>query len=234
MGEVMKASAISFRCFLALVLVVLLLAVSGSALAQAISLPRPRLQSKVSVEEAIQARRSIRAFARAPLQFSEVAQIVWAAQGITESAQGRRAAPSAGALYPVEIYLAVTKGGVEGLEVGVYRYDAANHGLQRVSAENRTERIVRAARNQTWAGQAALMVIIAGEYARTAVKYGERAQRYVHIEVGCVAENIFLQVQALGLRAGIIGAFDDASLQEAATLPAAHEPLLIMPVGRPR
>ena len=130
--------------------------------------------------------------------------------------------------------MAVASGGVEGLEAGIYGYDAAKHALHRVSAEDRTESIVRAARNQAWAGQAALMVIIAAEYARTAVKYGDRAPRYVHIEVGCIAENIFLQVQALGLSAGIIGAFDDAALQQAAALAAAHEPLLIMPVGRSR
>lgn len=230
----MKVLAIPLRRFWLPALAVLILTASGTPLAQTILLPRPRLKSQVSVEEAIQARRSIRAYAPAPLQLFEVAQIVWAAQGITDSYSGKRAAPSAGALYPMEVYLAVATGRVEGLEAGIYRYDAAAHALRRVSADDCTERIVQAAHNQAWAGQAALMVIIAGEYARTAVKYGARARRYVHIEAGCLAENVFLQVQALGLRAGIIGAFDDAALQRAAALPAAHEPLLIMPVGRPR
>ncbi len=230
----MKVAAIPLRRFLFLVSVVFLLSASEGLLAQTVALSGPRLKSQVSVEEAIQARRSVRAYAAAPLQLFEVAQIVWAAQGITESQSGKRAAPSAGALYPMEVYLAVAKGRVEGLEAGIYRYDARAHALHQVSAGDYTERIVQAARNQAWAGQAPLMVIIAGEYARTAGKYGQRAHRYVHIEAGCLAENIFLQVQALGLRAGIIGAFDDAALQQAAALPAAHEPLLIMPVGRPR
>jgi SagB-type dehydrogenase family enzyme len=79
--------------------------------------------------------------------------------------------------------------------------------------------------------EAPVIVLFAAEYARCTSKYGERGVRYTHMEVGHAAQNLFLEAEALGLGAGIVGAFDDAALSRLCRLPAAHEPLLVMPVG---
>jgi SagB-type dehydrogenase family enzyme len=209
-----------------------------------IPLPEPSHEGSVSVEEAITQRRSVRSFAAEPVTLAELAQILWAAQGISEPRGdpppmwgdrpwigGLLTTPSAGALYPLELYVVVSA--AVGLDPGLYRYVPQRHALGPVSTHDLRADLARAALSQAAITEAPVNLVIAGVVERTAAKYGSRAERYVHIEVGACAENVFLQTEALGLGTVIIGAFRDDRVQEALDLPADHAPFVVMPLGRP-
>jgi SagB-type dehydrogenase family enzyme len=196
-----------------------------------ISLPKPSLDGKVSVERAIKQRRTIRDFRERILSLTHLSQLLWAAQGITDPAMGRRAAPSGGALYPLDIYIVIGENGVEKMEAGVYHYLTKEHSVLPASKGDRRKEIASASLGQMWMAKAPVSLIITAEYKRITWKYGERGIRYALIEVGHVGQNLFLQAEALGLGAGIVGAFNDLEISKVAGLPSKHEPLLIMPVG---
>lgn len=193
-----------------------------------IVLPAPSLSGRLPLERLLQRRRSVRSFAPAPLSLSEVAQLLWAAQGIT-SAQGLRTAPSAGALYPLALYVAA--GNVAGLPAGVYRYVPSAHRLLPVRGKDVRRALAAAALHQDWIAGAPAIVVFAAVPARTQAKYGGRAMRYVWIEAGHAAENLFLQAEDLELGAIVVGAFDDERVARVLDLPAGTVPLLLLPVG---
>jgi len=193
-------------------------------------LPQARTQGRTSVEQAIKARRSVREFLPVAVTLAEVSQLLWAAQGVT-GPSGQRTAPSAGALYPLTIYLVA--GRVAGLEPGVYRYDPARNQLFGTGRRDRRAEISAAA-GQGWMNQAAAMLVIAANPRRSVAKYGARGERYALIEVGHAAQNVHLQGIALGLGATDVGAFDDAKVKAILDLPPAEEPVLLLPFGRPR
>jgi len=195
------------------------------------TLPQPAYNGEVSVERAIKERRTVRAFRPDSLSIVQLSQLLWAAQGITDARRGFRAAPSGGALYPLDVYAVVGKGGVEALAPGVYRYRPANHSLEVVGKEDCRKDVAHAALTQMWIATAPVIFVITAEYERITSKYGERGIRYAHIEVGHVGQNIFLQAETLGLAAGIVGAFRDASVADAIGAPKGYEPLIIIPVG---
>lgn len=195
-------------------------------------LPSPNRTGELPVEETIEERRSIRSYTEQPLDIEEVSQLLWSAQGIT-SDDGKRAAPSAGATYPLETYLVVDEGGVEGLERGVYRYIPEDHILEKVMEEGIHEELSSAALGQSPVEDAPVNIVITAVYERTKERYGERGKRYVHMEAGHAAQNIYLQSEALDLGTVVIGAFNDGEVQEVMDLPTDHEPLYIMPVGNP-
>ena len=199
--------------------------------APAIALPPPQSEGVMPVERALRERRSVRAFAPDSLSLVEVATLLWAAQGVTHG-EGQRAAPSAGALYPLEVYLVA--GRVRGLAAGIYRYLPADHALTQTSAEDARGALCEAAWSQDWMLTSAAILAVAAVYERTARQYGARAERYVHMEVGSVAENVYLQATALGLGTAFVGAFDDGQVKKVLSLPAEEEPLCLLPVGRPR
>jgi SagB-type dehydrogenase family enzyme len=203
----------------------------ADAPAAVIALPGPRTQGTRSLEEVLAARRSVRSYARSPLTLAEVGQLLWASQGITDP-EGRRTAPSAGALYPLEVYLAA--GAVEGLAPGVYRYDPQGHHLLPTGEGDRRASLATAAGGQQWVRDGAAVVVLAAVFARTEKKYGARAERYVHLEAGHAGQNVCLEATALGLATVVVGAFDDRAVQRALGLPAAEEPLVLLPVGRRR
>ena len=194
-----------------------------------INLPEPHTDAGTSVEQALRLRRSVRTFAEKPLQLSEVAQLLWSAQGIT-SRDGLRTAPSAGALYPLEIYLVA--GSVNDLPVGVWHYLPDNHRLEQLNDTDIRNPLAHAALDQAWIREAAAVVVFAAVYERTTRKYGKRGIRYVHIEAGHAAENLFLQAVSLDLNTVIVGAFRDDAIRNALKLPQDHVPLILMPVGR--
>jgi len=195
-----------------------------------IKLPSPSLNGKTSVEQALSKRRSIREYKPTPLSLNSIAQLLWAAQGITNQKNLFRAAPSAGALYPLELYLIA--GNVTGLAAGIYTYRPDKHELQLIKGGDRRPLISRAALEQSWVHQAAASIVICGVYARTEKKYGNRAERYVLIEVGAAAENIYVQATALGLGSVFVGAFDDKDLHEAIFAKSDEKPLGIVSVGK--
>ena len=193
---------------------------------EVIALPAPARTGSVSLEEALARRRSVRDFSAEPLTDQQLGQLLWAAQGIT-SAEGMRTAPSAGALYPLEMYVALAR--------GFFHYDPQRHELHRMSALDLRPGLCRAALEQEAVLKAPAVFLIAAVYERTASKYGpERAPRYVHLEAGHAAQNLLLQAVALGLGGVPVGAFQDAQLQKAASLPAGQQPLYLIPVGHPR
>jgi SagB-type dehydrogenase family enzyme len=158
-----------------------------------------------------------------------VAQLLWAAQGVTHG-DARRTAPSAGALYPLEIYLAA--GDVEGLPAGLYHYEPVAHALEKLSSGDLRVALHEAALSQDAVGQAAAILVIAAVFERTKVKYGERGERYVHAEVGAVAQNVALQVVPLELGTVYVGAFQDEAVRAALNMPEAAAPLCLLPLGR--
>ena len=194
-----------------------------------IELPKPHYDSDVSLEESLLKRRSIRDYSSEPLTLPEVSQLLWAAQGIT-SPEGFRTAPSAGALYPLEVY--VVAGKVENLSPGIYRYKPDKHELIQVRDGDRRSDLTDAALKQSAVMDGAMAIVITAVYERTTAKYGDRGIRYVHIEVGHAAQNLCLQATALGLGAVTIGAFQDEQVAKVLDLPDKEQPLYIIPVGR--
>jgi len=199
-----------------------------------IPLPSPSLTGRISVEEAIKGRRTRRHFSQRPLSMEEWGQILWAAQGVTSDGEiPKRAAPSAGALYPLDIYLIAGEGVAGSLIAGVYHYEPLQHCLRRLSPGDMRKRVADASLYQSWMAEAAGIILITAEYSRITGKYRERGIRYAHFEAGHVAQNCLLQAESLNLHAGIVGAFEDEAIAKILTLPKGHEPLLLIPVGRP-
>jgi SagB-type dehydrogenase family enzyme len=195
------------------------------------TLPEPRRDGAYPLERAFAERRSVREFRDSPLRLEELAQLVWATQGqVTRS--GHRTAPSAGALYPLE--LLVVAGNVQDLAAGVYRYQPSPHRLALVAEGDRRKQLVGAAWGQHWIGEAPAILVIAGVERRTTGKYGARGVRYVHLEAGHAAQNALLQAVALGLGATVVGAFGDAEVKTVAALRDDEQPLYLIPLGRPR
>ena len=189
------------------------------------ALPPPILVGEKSLEEVIASRRSVREFTEQALSWSDISQLLWSAQGITDPS-GLRTAPSAGALYPLEIYVA--------LPDGAYHYLPHGHAMERVSERDLRQDLWQAGLRQDALRQAPAIFVIAAVYERTEAKYGDRAERYVHLEAGHAAQNMLLQAVALELGAVPIGAFSDDLVQDALGLPADHRPLYLIPVGHPR
>lgn len=194
-----------------------------------ISLPEPRYDSDVSIEQSLLQRRSIRSYTGEPLRLQEVSQLLWAAQGITDP-RGYRTAPSAGALYPLEVYVMV--GDVQDLTSGVYRYEPDEHRLVKTIDGDIRAELCGAALAQRCVKEGAIVFVFTAVYDRTTGKYGDRGIRYVHIEVGHAAQNLCLQGNALGLGVVTIGAFHDEKVAELLNLPEDEHPLYIIPAGR--
>ncbi len=189
-------------------------------------LSRPARKGRISIEEALARRRSVREFASRPLTEQELSQLLWAAQGITDST-GLRTAPSAGALYPLELYVATPS--------GFYQYEPRAHRVHRRSGQDLPASICHAALDQEAIAQAPAVFVIAAVFARTERKYGaSRAPRYVHMEAGHAAQNLLLQAGGLGLCGVPVGAFYDSQIRKALALPSDHEPLYLIPIGHVR
>jgi len=193
--------------------------------AETVKLPPPRTDSEVSLEEALALRRSVRSFTTETLTLDEISQLCWAAQGITRQDRGFRTAPSAGALYPLELYLVTPD--------GLYHYNPREHELEVLGTEYLRGKLADAALRQSSVYSGSCIFVITAVYARTSKKYRDRAPQYVHMEVGHAAQNLLLQAVALGLGGVPIGAFYDDRVAEVLSLPADHEPLMIIPVGHP-
>ena len=193
-------------------------------------LPEPRRDGTFSVEIAIAGRRSVRGFADEALSLEEVSQLLWAAQGITGES-GTRAAPSAGATYPLRVYLAA--GNVDGLEAGTYRYEGITHELVLLDRGNGRAKLGQAAAGQEFVREAPAGLIITGVSERTTRRYRELGERYVNMEAGHAAQNVYLQATAMGLGTVAVGAFDGAAVIRMLWLLPGEKPLYIMPVGKP-
>ncbi|MCX7626758.1 MAG: SagB/ThcOx family dehydrogenase [Candidatus Sumerlaeaceae bacterium] len=196
-----------------------------------IRLPAPVTTGTVTVETAIQRRRSVREFTTAALTVQQLSQLLWSAQGVTHHQSGFRTAPSAGATYPLEVYAVV--GNVQGLSSGVYRYYPAEHSIRLHSTGDRRSQLAVACLSQSWVREAPASLVITAVYERTTNRYGKRGLQYVHMEVGHAAQNVYLQATAIGLGTVIVGAFNDSAVAECLALPTQEVPLAVLPVGEP-
>jgi SagB-type dehydrogenase family enzyme len=195
-----------------------------------VKLPEPKYNSKVSIEKALLERRSVREYKDKSLALAEISQLLWASQGITDLRRGFRTAPSAGALYPLEVYVVV--GNVDNLPDGIYKYKPHRHELVRVVKGDKRAELCAVALGQSCVKNNAAVIVLAAVYERTTRKYGERGIRYVHMEVGHAAQNIYLQSVSLNLGTSVVGAFDDREVKRVINMPDEEQPLCIMPVGK--
>ncbi|MEW6679842.1 MAG: SagB/ThcOx family dehydrogenase [bacterium] len=198
---------------------------------ETIKLPKPRYKSNISLEEALVKRRSIREYKNEPISLSEISQLLWATQGVTDQ-RGFRTAPSAGALYPLEVYVVV--GLAKELGPGVYKYIPQAHRLIRISKIDKRKELCSVALSQSWVKDAPCVFVVSAIYERTTRKYGERGIRYVHIEAGHAVQNLHLQAISLGLGSVSIGAFYDEEVKGVIGMENMEQPLYIVPVGRPK
>jgi len=199
--------------------------VSRGDKADARSLPAPMTVGRMSVEEAIARRRSLRQFSDRRLSVEQIAQLCWAGQGITDPVRKFRASPSAGALYPMEMYVVTAE--------GVDHYGPADHSLTRMIAGDIRPGLQSASFGQAPVGDAPACVVLAAVVQRSARKYRQRAERYCLLEAGHVAQNILLQATALELGGVTIGAFADAEVATLLKLPKDHSVLYLLPIGHP-
>jgi SagB-type dehydrogenase family enzyme len=193
-----------------------------------IELPEPLRAGRVSVEEAIAARRSTRSFGRRSLSLAEVGELLWAAQGITR-ADGHRAAPSAGALYPLSVHLVAER--LEGAGAGAYAYEPAQRRLREVARGSLLARLVAAAPGQDWIADAAAALVVSAADEKLSARFGARAARFAHLEAGHAVENAHLEATALGLASVVVGAFDDDAVARLVRLGSGEEPLCLLIVG---
>jgi SagB-type dehydrogenase family enzyme len=200
-----------------------------------VDLPAPKISGKISVEEAIQQRRSVRSYSNEPLTLQDISQILWAAQGITDPIRNFRAAPSAGHTYPLEIYLIVGKDGITGLSEGLYLYDPLNNILKKFKEEDLRSTLATAADGQPWVEEAPVNIIITGVYQKMINKYKDvdLSIRFVNMEAGHVGENIYLEAVARGLGTVSIGSFHDDQMINILQLPSNETSLYIFPIGHP-
>lgn len=203
--------------------------INGKELVSIIKLPPPSKESNISIEKALSLRRSHRDYKNEQLKLEEIGQLLWAAQGITGEGF-LRTAPSAGALYALDLYLIT--GEVKGLSEGIFKYDPFKHELKQISSGDKRKDITRAALGQPCLSNGKAFIIITGVYDRITKKYGERGIRYTHIEVGHAVQNIYLQSVSLDIGTVIVGAFNDDKIQNVLKLNPKEIPFAIMPLGK--
>ena len=192
-------------------------------------LPKPRLQGNFSLESALSTRRSVSSLQNTPISLDDLGQLLWAAQGVTNS-ENLRTAPSAGALYPINVYAVV--GDVSGLGPGVYKYRPGTHDLIEIGNVDKREALCRAALIQTTIREAPVVIVLAANFEKTTVKFGRRGFRYVLMEVGHAAQNVCLQAVALQLESVVIGGFSDAKVSRILGIDSGYTPLYLLPQGK--
>lgn len=209
---------------------------SSAAGESEIKLPAPSLTGKLSVEAAIVAKKTERNFKGTPLTAAQVSQLLWAANGNLPadaiSGATSKVIPSAGGLYPLEVYLVTGKDTVAGVPAGVYAYKPQINSLQLLAEGDNRNLLANACLSQMWLARAPALVVIGGVFARTTARYGNRGVQYVFMEAGNSNQNLYLQAQSLGLRAGAVGAFQEAQVSSVLKLPSGAIPLLVVAVGK--
>lgn len=193
-------------------------------------LPAPRTTGGPALVEALTSRVSLRRFMAAPLSREDLAQVLWATDGRIPGTR-RRTAPSAGGTYPLEVRAVL--GAVPGLPPGVYRYLPEDHSIEQESQEDRRSDLMAATVGQADLAQAPAIVVLSAIPDRTTARYGARGVPYALLEAGHAAQNLCLQVAALGLGTVAIGAFRDEALRGVLALGPEEQPLYLLPIGLP-
>ncbi len=194
-----------------------------------IQLPAPRFKSNTSIEEAICQRRTHRAYKKTPLTIKEISQLLFASQGITNKKEGRTI-PSAGALYPLEVYLTV--GNIKGILPGVYKYEPEAHQLIKILEGDKRKELLKATLFQFWIKEAPAVIILCGVFWRRTMKYRKRGETFVFMEAGHSAQNISLQAVSLGMGLACVGGFDKKRVKKILNLGKNETPLYLLPIGK--
>jgi len=194
-------------------------------MSELITLPEPNQKGEMSLEQTIAVRRSVRNFLSQPLTMEQISQLSWAAQG-QDARSGYRTVPSAGATYPLELFVVTAD--------GLFHYLLAKHALEKLIERDLRAALAAAAWGQGFIEEAPLTLVFAAQFSRTTGRYGQRGIRYVYMEAGHAAQNVHLQAESLGLGSVAVGAFDDASVSKVLSLPKHLEPLYLVVVGYPR
>lgn len=201
-----------------------------------IKLPKPKYAGEVALEAAILKKKSVRGFSNSPISLEKVSQLLWAANGNLPvdavSGATTKVFPSAGGLYPLEVFAVTGTDTVTGLPAGVYHYKAETNSLIPINPGDHRSLLGRAALGQMWIASAPITIVVGANFNRMTVKYGNRGLQYVFMESGASTQNIYLQAEALGLKAGSVGAFQDSYVSAALKLPADVNPLMLVSVGK--
>ncbi|MFH1202301.1 MAG: SagB/ThcOx family dehydrogenase [Candidatus Omnitrophota bacterium] len=228
----MKKSAVTIVLFFSIISGIPII---SSAMSTEILLPKSDTKINVSLLEALQKRSSCRRFKNQPLNKAQISQILWAAGGQKPDnslpEKTNRTIPSAGAIYPLEIFILIGENSVPGIKAGLYQYNVSKHSLIIRLAQDLRKELVQASLNQMFIKDAPISIIISAQYNRTTSRYGERGTRYVHMEAGHSCQNIYLIVENLGLKTVEVGAFSNEKVKKVLQLSDNLEPLAIMPVG---
>lgn len=195
-----------------------------------IKLPKPKFNSDTSVEQALYKRRSVREYRHDPLTLIEISQLLWAAQGVTDSRRGFRTSPSAGALYPIDVHIVISN--VDGVTKGIYKYKPHQHEIVRIRSGSVRNALTNAALEQTCVAEGSAVIVLSAIYERTTQKYGNRGIRYAHMEAGHAAQNVYLQAVSLSLGMVAVGAFKDDEVRKILNMSDKEQPLYILPIGR--
>jgi SagB-type dehydrogenase family enzyme len=198
-----------------------------------ISLPAQFITGGLPLVEAIYQRRSVRDFSPESIMLYQLSQVLWAAQGITAPSTKGRAVPSAGAAYPLEIYIVVGENGLENLESGTYHYKSEDHALTLHAPGDIRPELADAAFGQEFIAVAPVSLVICAIYDKTFTRYNVRGERYIFMEVGHAGQNVYLQATSVGLATCAIGAFRDEDVRLLLQLEPHLKPLYIMPLGKP-
>jgi SagB-type dehydrogenase family enzyme len=202
----------------------------GLNMDEVVTLPKPDLKGSMPLEQTITARRSRREFSPRSLTLEQIGQLAWAAQGqsarrdpASREPSRYRTVPSAGATYPLELFVVT--------EEGLFHYLPGKHALEKLVDQDVRPALAAAAWGQEFIAAAPVTLVFAAEFARTTGRYGQRGIRYVYMEAGHAAQNVHLQAESLGLGSVAVGAFDDSSVSKVLALPDNLEPLYMLPVG---
>jgi SagB-type dehydrogenase family enzyme len=190
--------------------------------AEQVVLPKPNLTGSLSLEQAIARRRSMRRFGPRAVPVDAIGQLMWAGQGVT-SDDGKRAAPSAGALYPLELYAVTAR--------EVMHYLPKGHRAETRATSDLRPQLEALSGDQASVGAAPLVLVVAAEPARLSQRYGGRAVAYAGLEAGHAAQNMLLQAVVLGLVCVPIAAIDGPGTARALALPAGQTVTYMIPTG---
>jgi SagB-type dehydrogenase family enzyme len=188
-----------------------------------IKLPPPKYDGSVSVEKALLERRSIRTYKDEPLTLADISQILWAAQGITDPKTGHRTAPSARALYLLEVYL--ISGKVTGLPMGFYQYQPQGHELVKIAEGDIKTKLFQGVGQAPIKNAPAVLVF-------TGMSESSTNPNWMYLEAGHAAQNVYLQAVSLKLGTVVMGGFKDEDVRKALNLSPIEQPIYIMPIGK--
>ena len=200
-----------------------------------VKLNQPHLKKEDNLAALLERRYSCRDFEGKALNLDDIASLLWAACGRKFDAvtHATRTIPSAGATYPLELYLFTGEKSTDKLKAGVYHYLIEEHSLEMIIEGDKRQELARACLGQDFIRQAPVSLVIAAKFERTTQRYGRRGERYIYMEAGHASQNIYLAAANLGLATCEVGAFSDESVKQLLGLDD-YIPLSIMPVGYPR